>query len=250
MKPQFIAKILLDLVMTILLLFQMAYHLTGEVAHEWIGAGMLVLFVSHNLLNRTWYATIFKGKYSPYRILQTAITLLVFIAMLGLMLSGIILSKYVFDFLHISGYLSFARKLHMLGAFWGFPLMSLHLGLHWNMVMGMIQKFVKLPAVSLPYRAVLLVAAVLVSAYGAVVFLRYDLFSYMILKNQFVSFDYEQPMVSFFCDYLSMMGLWIFVAHVGTKRIRLRPYRGKLPERNPNSAHLVTESAKSLSQNG
>ena len=35
----------IDLIMTILLPILMAYHLTGELAHEWIGAVMLSLFV-------------------------------------------------------------------------------------------------------------------------------------------------------------------------------------------------------------
>lgn len=36
--------------------------------------------------------------------------------------------------------MSFARRLHILGAYWGFLLMSRHLGLHWNMIIGMLRK--------------------------------------------------------------------------------------------------------------
>ena len=35
---------------------------------------------------------------------------------------------------------AFARRLHILGSYWGFLLMSLHLGLHWNAVLGMVKK--------------------------------------------------------------------------------------------------------------
>ena len=41
----------IDAVMSIVLLFLMAFQVTGDKYHEWIGAGMLVLFLIHNFLN-------------------------------------------------------------------------------------------------------------------------------------------------------------------------------------------------------
>ena len=38
-------KLVVDLVMTVLLLCQMAYMMIGEAAHEWIGTSMFVLFI-------------------------------------------------------------------------------------------------------------------------------------------------------------------------------------------------------------
>jgi len=43
----------------------MAYQVTGEVLHEWIGMGMTALVIIHQILNRKWYGAIFKGKYNP-----------------------------------------------------------------------------------------------------------------------------------------------------------------------------------------
>lgn len=213
MKPQAIIKRAIDLAMTVLLLLLMAYHITGEAAHEWIGACILTLFIAHNLLNRGWYAALFKGRYAPYRILLTTVNLLLLLSMLVQMVSGILLSRYVFDFLPVSGYASFARKLHLLGAYWGFPLLSIHLGLHWSMLIGMVRKALKSLKITRTGTAVLRIAAVLIALYGAAAFLRYDLFSYMTFQNQFVFFDYEQSVWSFFGDYLAIMGLWIFAAH-------------------------------------
>ena len=45
-------------------------------------------------------------------------------------------------FLRIEGGMMLARRLHILGAYWGFALMSFHLGLHWSMLMGMAKKTV------------------------------------------------------------------------------------------------------------
>lgn len=50
------------------------------------------------------------------------------------------MSRYVFDFLPIEGGMSPARLTHMAAGYWGFLLLWAHLGMHWNMVMGMARK--------------------------------------------------------------------------------------------------------------
>ena len=69
-------KRIVDACMTSLLLCLMAYQVTGEVAHEWIGIGMTVLVIVHQILNRKWYGAVFKGKYNAYRILTTVVNVL------------------------------------------------------------------------------------------------------------------------------------------------------------------------------
>lgn len=49
----------------------MPYELVGRAAHEWIGAGMLILFI----LNRKWTAHLLKGRYTKFRVLQLDIIL-------------------------------------------------------------------------------------------------------------------------------------------------------------------------------
>ena len=55
MKSKQIAKISIDFAMTILLLFLMARQLTGDSAHEWLGTGMFILWILHNILNVRWH---------------------------------------------------------------------------------------------------------------------------------------------------------------------------------------------------
>lgn len=83
---------------------------------------------------------LFKGRYTPSRIFQLIVDLLVFLSMIGLMVSGIMLSNHVFSFLNIHGGMSFARLLHMAASHWGFVLMALHLRLHWGMFRGLTKK--------------------------------------------------------------------------------------------------------------
>lgn len=213
MKLSVKIKILVDICMTAALLACMSYLLIGEKSHEWIGSGMFVLFILHHILNRKWYKNLFHGKYSILRILQTAVNFLTFICMIGLMVSGIILSRYVFDFIRIRGMTSFARTLHMLSSYWGFVLMSIHLGLHWGMLLGMIKKMVgknRLPDI---LRWCLRGAALLIACYGLTAFIKHDLLSYMLLKKRFVFFDMEQPLFLFFLDYTAIMGFWIWIIY-------------------------------------
>ena len=92
-------KILVDLFMTIAMLFLMGYHLWGEAAREWVGAALFVLFLLHHGLTAVWHKKLFKGRYTASRILPTVADIAVLAAMLALMYSGIRLSRYVFTFL-------------------------------------------------------------------------------------------------------------------------------------------------------
>ena len=47
MKPKAKVKIAVDVLMTLGMLFLMGYQFWGDVAHEWAGAGMFVLFILH-----------------------------------------------------------------------------------------------------------------------------------------------------------------------------------------------------------
>ena len=67
---------IVDAAMTVLLLLLLAYQGTGEVLHEWIGMGMTVLVIVHQILNRRWYGVLLKGKYNAYRVLTTVINIL------------------------------------------------------------------------------------------------------------------------------------------------------------------------------
>ncbi len=145
MKAKQILKIVVDAAMTVALLLLMAYELIGQAAHEWLGIGIFALFALHHILNRNWHRGVFKGRYTALRCIQTALVILILLAMCGSMVSGILLSRHALSFLPVHGG-AFMRSLHMLSAYWGFVLISLHLGFHWSMVVGMAKKLVTKPS--------------------------------------------------------------------------------------------------------
>lgn len=211
MKPKMTAKICVDIGMTIALLFLMTYELIGQAAHEWLGIGIFVLFILHHILNRKWSGSLLKGKYTPLRIWQTTLVLLVLAAMIGSMVSGVILSRHALSFLPLKGGRSFARSLHMLASYWGFVLMSLHLGLHWRMMIGVAGKVVKNPSAARTWT--LRILAFAIAVYGVYAFIKRDIGQYMLLNIQFVFFDFEEPLIVFLLDYMAIMGLFVFIGH-------------------------------------
>lgn len=218
MKVKMKVKMLIDLLMTVVLLFLMSYQVTGEKYHEWLGVFMFVLFAVHNVMNIRWYGNLIKGKYRLVRVIQTIVNFTVLIAMLCLMYSGIIMSRYVFAALPINSGMALARVMHLSGSYWGFVLMSLHLGLHWGIIMGMFRKLVEgrdFTVISWMMR----LFAVIIAGYGAFCFWQADIASYLFLKVEFVFIDYEKNAVQIFFQNISMMGLWIFMAYYMTKGI-------------------------------
>lgn len=220
MKKAAIIKIIVDVLMTLVLLFLSGYQIWGESAHEWAGVGMLVLFLMHHILNRKWYQSLRKGRYTTMRVLQLLVNTLLLVTMLAQMYSGIVMSRHVFAFLPISRGMALARRLHILGAYWGFVLMSVHLGFHWNMFFGMAKKKLDGAGTSKGRRQIWFLAGLLIAAYGFSIFIRRDFPTYMLLQSEFVFLDYQEPIWVFYADYVCLMGFWVFLAHYFSKGLR------------------------------
>ncbi len=222
MKSKF--RIIIDFIMTVVLLCLMAYQIVGQELHEWLGTFMLVLFIIHSVLNIRWYGSLFKGKYRALRIFQTLVNLAVLGSILCLGYSGIILSRYVFDPFSIDGPMATARSMHMAASYWGFVLMSIHLGLHWGMVMGGFRKIIRGRKLSKVFSWILRLIAAAFAVYGLSCFIKRDIFYYMFLKYHFVFFDYTMSAAEVFMEYTAMMGFWVFAGYYMAKILK-RPIK-------------------------
>ena len=217
MKPTLKIKIAVDAAMSVSMLLLMAYGLVGEAAHEWIGMGMFALFVAHHVLNRRWIQAVPRGRYTPLRIVQTALIGLIFLCMVGSMISGIVLSRHVFAFLPRHGGYNLAQQVHILCAYWGFICMSLHLGFHWSMMLAMARKHLQPSKIR---TWALRIAGYSFAAYGAVTFVRRDVGLYLLLKSHFVFFDYTEPLVRFLLGYLAVMSLFVLAGYWLARALR------------------------------
>lgn len=128
---------LVDFAMTLLVLAMMAYPVTGQEIHEWMGVGMFLLFLLHHGLNAAWFRSLTKGRYLPVRVLQTVLVLLLLVSVAAQIVSGFAMARYALPFLNIPISTSTARLLHLACGYWSFLLMGLHLGLHWSIFLGL-----------------------------------------------------------------------------------------------------------------
>lgn len=96
--------------------------------------------------------------------------------------------------------------------------MSLHLGLHWGMMMGMARRIVrKVPAA---VKWLLRGIAALMAGYGIYAFIRREIGLYLFLQNQYVFFDFEEPLIFFLADYMAVMALFVWLGHYFSKGLR------------------------------
>ena len=211
-KPQRL-RMPIDITMTILSIILMGgnFLFPADLVHEILGVGLFVLWGVHIALNRRWYGAIFKGKYNPYRIMQTVINCCILICTIFLMISGIILSNQLFTFLNIQSGLGFARIAHLLSSHWYYLFMSLHIGLH----MGRL--FQNVAAKIFP-RIIL----VLVCAYGLYAFIARGVWKYLVLKQQFFFFDLERGYILFAMDYISIIILFVVVSRLVAASLKRR----------------------------
>ena len=148
---------------------------------------------------------------------QTALVGIIFLSMSGSMISGVVLSRYVFAFFPKHGGYELAQQVHILCAYWGFVCMSLHLGFHWSMMLAMARKHLQ-PS---PLRTwSLRLIGWLWAAYGTFAFRRRGVSLYLLLRSHFVFYDYSEPVILFLIDYLSVMVMFVLIGYYASQAIK------------------------------
>ena len=191
--------------MVVLLPMLMAYSLIGEAFHEIIGTAMFVLMVFHHFLNRGWCRALFRQNLSVQWIIRIVLDVILFITMIAVLISGILMSKHIFTFIRIDGVSSVAREIHLFLAYWSFILMCFHAGTH---LLSPVNKLFKRNTTACTALILILTGF---SVYGIIAFANRQLLDYMLRKSTFVFFDYSEPRVFFFLDYMSIMILFAFI---------------------------------------
>ncbi len=220
MKKKNIFKICVDSLMTVLLPLLMAYGLVGEDVHEWIGMTILFLFVVHHILNRHWWKLLKLRTDGALRMINTVVDILLCIDMFLLGFSGIVLSRYLFAFIPFFGSMKLARNCHMLASYWGFALMSIHMGLHWNTIIGRIKAAMPDRDTGKIGKYAANMLTVVISSYGIYAFHQRQIGVYMLHKSHFVFLDYSEPLAYFLFDYVSIIILFAAAAYYISRAIQ------------------------------
>lgn len=212
-------RLIVDACMLLLLLCLMSYQVTGEALHEWIGAAMTLTVVVHQILNRRWYAAMFKGKHNAYRALTTFVNLLLLAAMVGTAFCGLAMSEYAVPFFYWTRGVFLVRPTHLAMSHWAFLLMGLHLGLHLPVMAGKWKLGEK-------GKTVLSVLGTLHGGLGFWLFLRNGMPNYLFFRVPFAFLDYEKAGWLVFLENALMLLAWAFIG-AQLAALCLKPKKGE-----------------------
>lgn len=217
MTRKLAVKLMIDLGLTVSMFLAFAYHLTGPVAHEFIGLVMFLLLLAHNSLNWRWYKNLGRPGGGLERRLTQAVTLVLLAVTVALLVSSILASRVLFDFVRVgNGFL--VRQIHALVAYWILVLMSVHLGLHWPLVMAALRQALKLNKTGLWRSALMKLSALTVMGFGVWASFDRGLGSKLLMRH---SFDYwDGGPAGFFITYLLIMGLYVGLIHYSLQFLR------------------------------
>lgn len=162
----------------------------------------------HNILNIKWYKSFYKGKYNFRRIISTITNLLLLASMIILMITGIMISRDVFAFLGLNSGLT-VHQLHTCAAAWGLVFMSIHVGMHWQMLINMTAKITGHINKNIIVTIIQRIIAVGIVLYGIKSSFDLNIGSKLFMQAAFSYWNFDESTIGFFLAYLSIMGIYI-----------------------------------------
>lgn len=202
----------LTMSMMVLLPLLMAYQIMSQGLHAILGTGFLLLLILHTILNRHWYASITRGRYTPSRILSLLINFLLPLLFLLTIGSGLVMIHSSYPILH--DWISPAMDLHLLLSHWSFLLAAIHLGLHGRMITIRIKQ--RAPGIFRP----LTYLAYGLSLFGIWFFYDLRIADYLFRQSLFAFFDTSTPAPVVLLKCASIFILFAICTHQGYTQLQ------------------------------
>lgn len=225
MKLKAIIKLSVDVAMYVVFLLLMGQCVLRDSVHEWLGISAGVLFLIHNALNYKWYLTLMKGKYNIIRRIQLAIDIFLLLVMMGCMFSGILISQHIFV---IGGgsTIELGRCLHLVTTAWGFILISLHVGLHWSFVVGMVKNINAGEKTKRIFRIIFHGLVIVLCIYGMYLFAERQFWEELFhLIDYQKEYDYAKSVVAYFAESTVLSVPFIAAAYYVKKLLSVKGER-------------------------
>ncbi|MGG1482860.1 DUF4405 domain-containing protein [Peribacillus castrilensis] len=211
MNRNMLIRLVIDLSMTVLMLVAMAYQITGNAMHELAGVLLCLLFITHNILNRRWYKTIFKGKHKVRRILSIVVNLLFLISMAVVIISSVPISRDMIPFIPLTND-TVLLQIHVMTSYWGFIFMAVHIGMSWATIINSVRKMTGITGTNRIRTIAFRVIAVLIVVYGVQASFERGMLNKLTIYNPFGWESYDSSM-KFLLDHLAIMGIYISGTH-------------------------------------
>ncbi len=225
----------IDIAMTVLSIVLMGGTMLfpDDRVHQILGMFLLVLWAVHIALNHRWYGSVFKGRYNPFRVMQTVVNVGILVCAVLLGVSGMMMAWFIPETVSVP--LGFARMAHLVSSHWYYLFMCVHVGMHVSIIFNKIKAkrsgkgsstdssgTSKMTARSILFRLIL----VLVCGYGVYACAVRGLWKYMFLLQPFFFFDMGRGYLLFVLDYISILVLIAVLSHLLSRRL-LKASRSK-----------------------
>ncbi|MBM7694316.1 hypothetical protein JOC77_003777 [Peribacillus deserti] len=220
MNQNMLIRLVIDLSMTVCMLVVMAYYITGNAIHELAGVILFLLFITHNIFNRRWYKTIFKGKHYVRRLLSIAVNLLFLASMTVVMISSVPISRDIFPFISTKNDM-ILLQIHVMTSYWGFIFMAVHIGMSWGTIINAVRKMTAITSTSRIRTTALRIIVVLIVIYGVQASFKRDMLNKLTIYNPF-GWNFDESSLGFIIDHLSIVGIYISGTHYVLKFVRKR----------------------------
>lgn len=210
--------------MVLCLMVVMDYSFIENAIHEMLGLFTLLLFIIHNTLNHRWYTSIGKVKIDLRPILNTITNLLLLVLMMLVTITGVLISQTVFSSFSLNGNI-WAHELHILSAYLGFILAAIHLGFHWNALLGKLCLWLKIERTNFRYILPSRLASLFIIGYGIYASFTRHIGSKLLLQHGFNDWTTGPSLVGFILDYMTIMGCYVAITYYLTHLLKKNKYK-------------------------
>lgn len=202
-----------DILMIGLFIVLMGCSMTGDVIHECLGILLFILFITHHVLNGTWYRTFMNRRRSVRQIILTSIKAILLVVVIFMAASSVLVSRTLFAFIDYDGGL-FARQFHQMTAHLGLILAAIHFGIYGKSFFSWKKSETK--GITQRAKRLALTFLIFVSCfYGILASFRHDLFEKLLMRQAY-SF-WNGSYIAFFVDYAAIFVLYATIAHIADR---------------------------------
>jgi hypothetical protein len=214
MKANVVKRLALPAAVAIVLLLALAYWWLENLPHEIFGTVLFTLLAWHIAVNRTWFRNLFRGRYDAYRVITLVPHLLLIANMAVVLVTSIVISKSVFEFLPIPDSI-YLRDVHWFAAYWVMILVGIHLGLHWSRIMEMVRTTLRLSPGNSTRTLVLRIAAALLAGFGVWSFSVLGIWGKLTFTYSLAFWDFSASVTPFFGHWAGVVSLPAIPTHYG-----------------------------------
>lgn len=203
----------LNILMALSFLLLMNYRFIGNRRHELLGLSLFLLVLWHNCLNLYWYKAFFRGTLKFHWGLIRLMNVSLGLAFSMSMVSGLLISQFLLPVNTLSGTASiWLHAIHQGSAYLCFVLIGIHLGLHWQPLWRVGQKWLERQGIHKKYFAYSKVLGSGIIAYGVYASFAQHIGALLLMEHSF-GWGTPPPAGRFFLDYLAILGCYTGITH-------------------------------------